>query len=468
MKLSNKTRKFLIIVGGGLMFATLSHFVYFAITWWGHFRPYRDERVVLKYNPVEEWRVEYRTHAESERAWIILEQLASNRGRWALDDDSPLHSALAMGPRDPEWMACKAWLAERRDVFARIREAAKRPVMGYDFPSQDQNPPRMLAPHAYLNVCRQTARLLRADSFLAAEEGDFARVAENVVALCRLSALVSTNHDAFGILVGQAVHSVAVQVASSNVTQLPDYSLESVENALGVNISADPTLAANLLRDDARDVTQRIFSDKGDGTGGICADGISFLQAMSDNASQWTRSRWAMPLLRIKIDRASAERTNERMIAALDEWARTPAWDRGLPTAIRATANQLPQEMQIFAAACAVWESYTTFVTASDRASSLQIAAITAVKAERFKRTTGSYPQSLEAALAETSIPVPLDRMSGDPLRWRVAPTGIVIYSVGPDLIDDGAASSMVPKWSATSGFEAPRNSDDVLWPMPE
>ena len=58
-----------------------------------------------------------------------------------------------------------------------------------------------------------------------------------------------------------------------------------------------------------------------------------------------------------------------------------------------------------------------------------------------FKAEKGRYPAKL-AELAPGYLPtIPADRFSPDPLIYRAADGGYIVYSVGENLIDDGGVT---------------------------
>jgi hypothetical protein len=68
--------------------------------------------------------------------------------------------------------------------------------------------------------------------------------------------------------------------------------------------------------------------------------------------------------------------------------------------------------------------------------------ARTALALAAFKAKTGAYPDKLDALVPAYLPAVPLDPFSGRPLRLKRDGTGVVIYSIGPDLTDDGGRPS--------------------------
>jgi hypothetical protein len=64
--------------------------------------------------------------------------------------------------------------------------------------------------------------------------------------------------------------------------------------------------------------------------------------------------------------------------------------------------------------------------------------AIVMLALERYRRSKGRWPDSL-AALAPAQLQaVPADPFDGAPLRYRKHPAGVVVYSIGPNRVDDG------------------------------
>ena len=65
--------------------------------------------------------------------------------------------------------------------------------------------------------------------------------------------------------------------------------------------------------------------------------------------------------------------------------------------------------------------------------------AVAALAAERYRLKQGQWPKSLDALVTAGLLKtVPLDPFDGEPLRLKRLPTGVVIYSVGPDRTDNG------------------------------
>jgi hypothetical protein len=57
---------------------------------------------------------------------------------------------------------------------------------------------------------------------------------------------------------------------------------------------------------------------------------------------------------------------------------------------------------------------------------------------ERYRQKNGAWPVKLEDLTPKLLKAVPIDPHDGKLLRYKKLPDGIVVYSVGPDRIDDG------------------------------
>jgi len=66
--------------------------------------------------------------------------------------------------------------------------------------------------------------------------------------------------------------------------------------------------------------------------------------------------------------------------------------------------------------------------------------AIAAVAAERHRRDRGTWPATLEALVPDYLRAVPIDPYDAQPLRYKRLADGVIVYSIGPDKVDNGGA----------------------------
>lgn len=67
-----------------------------------------------------------------------------------------------------------------------------------------------------------------------------------------------------------------------------------------------------------------------------------------------------------------------------------------------------------------------------------------ALAALRFRMEKGEWPESLEALVPEFMAKVPVDPFSGAPVVYRIVEAGVMVYSVGPNGVDDGGRPLLV------------------------
>jgi len=90
---------------------------------------------------------------------------------------------------------------------------------------------------------------------------------------------------------------------------------------------------------------------------------------------------------------------------------------------------------------------------------------VTAIAVERYRWRHGRRPPDLDALVPDFLSTVPLDPMSGGPLRYRLtAAGGFTLYSVGEDGRDDGGNAKSL---KATKQFDL-WTGQDAVWPAPE
>ena len=76
---------------------------------------------------------------------------------------------------------------------------------------------------------------------------------------------------------------------------------------------------------------------------------------------------------------------------------------------------------------------------ASQRSQAWLRCAFVAVAAERFRLNHDAWPRGIDDLVRDGLLKgIPKDPYDGKPLRWKRTPTGVLVYSVGPDKIDDG------------------------------
>jgi hypothetical protein len=106
----------------------------------------------------------------------------------------------------------------------------------------------------------------------------------------------------------------------------------------------------------------------------------------------------------------------------------------------------------------------------AERALGQQEGLQVAIAAELYRRRHGGYPSSLEALVPQYLPQVPGDRITGEPLCYRLRDGKPIVYSRGMDRDDDGGITPIrngepAPRIVAIGG--EPVDGDWVLFPIP-
>jgi hypothetical protein len=97
-------------------------------------------------------------------------------------------------------------------------------------------------------------------------------------------------------------------------------------------------------------------------------------------------------------------------------------------------------------------------------------AILAAIALELYRRRHGGWPATLDALVPSLLPSVPVDRFTGQPLRYRIIDGMPRLYSVGANLTDD--AGTPAKDDYAGNGWRYPRpwshvqaKGDWILWP---
>jgi hypothetical protein len=141
-----------------------------------------------------------------------------------------------------------------------------------------------------------------------------------------------------------------------------------------------------------------------------------------------------------------ARRSHPHILRLMNEYveiAKLPPQDQGEPLkAVEQKVKQAKADYDIVTAL--VMPAMIKAGEASRRNQAYLRCAIVAVAAERFRQEQHRWPTTLAELVPNYLSAVPTDPYDGQPLRFKAAPDGLLIYSVGPDRQDDGGARNRI------------------------
>lgn len=435
------------------------------------YRYYAGEPNVTR-NYLAEIRAPVLAIPDQDRAWPLYVRAIQEFG--AIPREIA-RDGFAAGPGAQTWPFIRKYLAAHTQGLATLREAAGKPVLGFDYADlswqkaamrarSPEHPPGMDVPIAdnpivvsillpHLHELRNAARILAADARIAAEDEDKQRYLANLEAIFGISRQLMSEPFTLSHLVALAVAELAMSVAREQVATdlLGDADLARL--ASGVARSPARASPGGMIILDleserviVEDILQRIFTDDGRGGGRLIEGELGDIERQFGVALPHPLARNGIFPLRalavasrrklqdqLDLAMAAAERDQRRPLSAHaqrscdEEFAKLT--DLGLDLAFPIYASMREGDG---------WAG-SLFLT-RDHVEAHRAALLTAIAAKRHQLATGAWPTALDQLVPRylaQAPPDPLDPRS--PLRIRTTKDALVIYSAGINKTDDNA-----------------------------
>ena len=292
--------------------------------------------------------------------------------------------------------------------------------------------------------------MLSLDARRAAELHDGGRVEADLMAMLGLGRQL---HDSDGILISQlvglGVDRLAVQqlkrVLSEHADVLTDAQLTGFAHLL-----ARPQVAADLIdthgeRYFFNDIIQRLYTDDGHGDGRMTLSGAQILPMFMGTTFNGEASPSNIPLVfasslpMLIASRAEMTGKYNEMMDQTDANLQQPLRlvDRAaLEAKIRAVKQ--PVESIHYLLVSILFPSLENAQKSCERYLGERDGTLVGISLELYRRRHGQYPAALTELVPELLPQIPADRITGDPVKYRLIDGKPIVYSVGADRIDDG------------------------------
>lgn len=428
-------------------------------------------------------------------AYAKLEKLTGEE-RGTLDREWP-----EVFPGDPLWPEAVAYLERNSEVTAMVRHAAAKPFAGFrlslrphlHIDSEPQpaapsplaaNPPAIDLVLDSLGPYRSFARLLSVDARAAAEAGDAARCAENLLAMLHLCRHSEEHEVMIADLVSLAIHALCAATLADVVSHHPDLldrdMLAEIDLAfrdyMGGEIHADIAREEEFLAD----VTQRLYSDDGSGDGHLCAAGVRRLDAIANGGpGRLGAAGYALGPLNAAYLPSRREFTQkyQSTLAKLEQLAQRPLWEweRDPSDVIEAELVTDLENRVRFQTLLILLPALGKAASAHETTAQTRDATLVLLALARYRLDHGRYPDSLEALLPDYLTEIPPDRFDGGPIKYRLNEDGApLLYSVGSNRADDGGVpregdrdGTKATKWFPPSETHLVAPGDWIILPRP-
>jgi len=424
--------------------------------------------------------------------------------------------SIAMYPQDPDWPDTVDMLHRFQEALALIRDGANRSGMGLaagfpedyapedreflelnvipeeeakPFTHPDKNLISVLLPH--VGKVRLMARLLAADVRLAMIEGDDQRAYDNLIAIQGLADHCLETPCLIGELVGLAIRSIGYEVTSEVLTQHSDLLTDDQLHDLAHQYAgADLSLAygTNGEKQWFYDLIQRIYTDEGNGDGRLTPEGIKLLRSITGSYSNEFDAVTSQELgaaLGPAVMIATASRKEltdryEQMLEAYAGEASKPLWE--MPS-LHVIDDQIDSWSKLEQFKYAMIATLIPAMDAVRRTGETKRGecdgVLIGIALELYRRHNGDWPNGLDALAPQYLPRLPVDRLTGKPLWYRITAEGPVVYSVGVDGDDDGGQLQINPmtgeadyerasasQYHGEYRTEPEYDGDWVLWPV--
>jgi hypothetical protein len=448
---------------------------------------------------------------ENDRAWPLYRQAILGMFQRDTDGQEP---DLARDPPSwcgdnidgKHWPEIQAWLRLHQADLELVRQAAARKVLGFVWgprgsendselfraatPRTSDNPIMesfyYLELSFYLRYAYYLADILQADAKLAGLDQDSDRLERDVTSLHHLAdQLRDTKHgltdDVMALIVDSDALASLDRVISLQPQLLGDEQLIRLSHEL-----AGPKTAGDLIhiRNDhsmMEDAMQRMFSDDGKRNGRITAKGVTPIMIAAKGLSGIRVENYSDNLALFLgpivspfvASRGEMMNRYERLMEVNEA---------DLRLTLRSVHQ--PAVQQLLAEAQALTEPEYKYGLLSFLEPGLmknpgppeqylgrRDGLLTAMALELYHRHNGDYPKSLSELKPTFLSEIPVDRFTGEPIKYRLINSRPLLYSVGADLIDDGGTPPPGDPLKAANWTIAPKEAprgDWILYPQPK
>lgn len=450
---------------------------------------------------------------EQDRAWDLYLQTYA-----ALDrtPDELLNSWPATAPEHPLYPDALAYLDSQQDVIALAHRAAALPHLGallqdeldpriidadnarkpdaneqYGTPSDNPMMIGVLLPE--LSHMRALAKLLTFDAHTAAAAGDAARAARDIETMLGIARHAGDRPVIISGLVQISIYHLALNTAAQIIDSRPELFTDAQLRSLAHRVAADDATEMHRALQGERwmfeDMVQRVYSDDGNGNGNLTYEGLRALMtftSLSDTSEDMIVGPAPLgPITAALVaDRASLMSKYTEYMDKLERRATTPMWEYDTHPRVSDEVEQLaasPIDRVRYFPIVTLMPALDRAAEAGQRVAQTRDAVLTGIALELYRRSQGTYPDSLDQLTPAFLPGLPPDRFTGKPIAYAVTDGQPRLWSVGADRDDDGGTAPSgsrdesgrwLPKAQSLAKLADPDTApnldgDWLLWPIP-
>ena len=465
-------------------------------------------RPTLAHNYALEITAPARAVPENDRAWPFYREalLQLTPAPRVGDHTVDLYSVR---PGDEDWALTLAWLSDNRDALKLARDGAARRQLGFLYGDaadkawyehEKIRPENMnlqanrelvglLLPH--LQRLRGLEQLLIADARRAVGVGDRQAFLSDVRAILAMGEQIGDDLPFLVVeLISFSLLNTALSLIDETLAGKPDLFSDSDLKHLAHTVAGYAGGGRLRVQFDGeklflRDIYQRIYTDDGNGDGHLTHDSRQLLRDLDFN---WWNSVGAddavvfrllgePALSALMLSRRPMTELTEQMLDRLEGEISRPLWQwqqSGVEAQIRHWRGSRLETMR-YLPIVMILPSIHGAAFVGEKATQQRDATLVALALELYRRRHGTWPALLGELTPDLLPDVPPDRYTGEPIVYRLIDGRPLLYSVGPDRIDDGGKSLSDPDQDVrfyplpTADQGSPNTipqGDWVLWPQ--
>jgi len=332
---------------------------------------------------------------------------------------------------------------------------------------------------------RMLSRLLLEHAVMAANQGRSDVAVADIIACLNMGRLVCQDKLLISQLMGYAILSETyqglIELMVDPETCPKQADLQTLARAL-----ADPRLAPlpiDLLGERAmiRDILQRLYSDDGSGNGVLQLEGFTSFSAGTGNplprvfAYGLIRPLLGPAMASLADSRAEVSGVAERgflsaeTLMTADPWSMDWTEHDAVAGLISSNNGGIRSTLQLYPLQL-LFPSFEAMILRSHEIR-FEFEFVTLLVAlHRFRDLEGGWPETLDALVPEFLSRIPSDPHDGQPLRYRLLDGGPMLWSVGPDGLDQSGFTTMeedIPglRLERERSLITPPGEDLLLWP---
>ena len=396
-------------------------------------------------------------------------------------DDKKLLNAIGnkswVDELTPEELASlEIWISSNTEAIELFKQATEKPYCWWERQVDGELLLNILLPE--LSKMRDFSRLLSWQAVLKTHSGYNEEAFDDLLACYRASQHLEGPRMLVEQLVGWAIKAKSLRTAFVILQhrQVEGPLLKDFQANLE-NLMAEETYIPDFTTERffILDFIQRCYTDDGSGSGHMIPGRLSIISSsdsdiLNDFDNPFFNYGQCLALSLISADRDDMRQTFENYFDHAQQWADKTPW-------------QLHQENVDFDMGFFEWPRLKQIrywpvmvmlpalgrISEMAYRSKLEVeATITMMGLFRYRQDTSQYPENLdELVIAGYIKKVPMDCFSDKPLVYKNTGDDFLLYSYGPNCIDDGGE----PAYDDDDGkyqMWSDEDADAIFWPVPE